>query len=200
MLVTIVEREITASIADSIEGGGLTSTNDTTVADSCYSSFNPSKCYFPESNGTSLGIGLCTEIFLSNTECESNFVVTAGATYDAFCDAFLDAADELPPPASLYFNDECPALYMPFENFYSVTEESNEELFCVGNLGACTAPVTTESGLYFDACMLGSTWRLPAPFQFTGDLCQNYTELEQLLETKEAAADAVMDFVPKKWV
>ncbi len=176
--------------------------NSTTLVDHCFSYFEPSNCYFPESdNGTSAGIGLCANILLPNSTCESNFMVTAGATYDEMCDMFLDAADQLPPPASLLFDGQCPILYMPRVTLYSVTFDSTEENYCSSAMGVCTAPQQTDDGLLFDACMLGSTWKFPVPFQFEGSICNNYTELEALLETKEEIAEEIAEFwPPEKWM
>ena len=204
-LIRQVQTEVIAG-ADA----GLNALNDqangTAMSDYCYSIFNPSKCYFPEGNGTALGIGLCTDITMPNTTCASNFVATAGATYDYFCDVFLEAADQLQPPASLYFNNaECPALYMPLDQLYSVTIESlytaNEDDVCAGALGVCTTPRETDYGLQFDACMLGASWKFPLPYQFEGSSCQNYTELTQVLESKAAiAAEAAKWWPPEEWM
>lgn len=204
-LIVGVQTEVIAGVDAGINSFNEQA-NGTAMSDYCYSIFNPSKCFFPEGNGTALGVGLCADIIMPNTTCASNFVATAGATYDYFCDVFLDAADQLEPPASLYFNNqECPALYMPLDQLYSITIESlytsNEDDFCAGALGVCTAPKQTENGLEFDACMLGATWKFPLPYQFEGNSCQNYTELTQLLETKAAvAAEAAKWWPPKKWM
>lgn len=201
MVLTLIVKQIESDILGSIEEGAnaTESTNENLAyIEDCISIFDPSNCYFPEVNDTSLGIGLCTEVFLPNTTCLSNFVVTSGATYDDFCDIFLDAADQLPAPASLYFDDQCPVLYMPQRSLYSVTPDSVDELYCSAALGVCTAPEVTGDGLSFDACMLGSSWRFPAPFQFEGPTCQNYTELETLLETRENIVEEISEYWPPK--
>ena len=195
-----IKEDLIADTTAAINGTAPNFSNETSFGDGCYSFFNTSKCYFPESNGTSLGLGFCTEIVLPNATCESNFVVTAGATYDFVCDLFLDATDQLPPPASFYFDGECPSLYIPLDNLHSFTEEPDADSYCAASLGACTTPQTTDDGLYFDACLIGSSWKLPAPFQFYGNLCQNYTELEQLLETQKIAAEEARRWVPKDWM
>mmetsp|Transcript_1545 Transcript_1545/g.1898 ORF Transcript_1545/g.1898 Transcript_1545/m.1898 type:complete len:560 (+) Transcript_1545:1461-3140(+) len=169
----------------------------------CDSSFDIENCYFPQSNDTSTGIALCSGIFLPNSTCSDDLVTASGGTYEEFCKIFQDAVDELPAPASFYFaENECPSLTMPFPNVMSsFAEGSSEEAYCASPLSACTIPYDTGDGLYFDICMLGFSYKNPFPFQFEGELCSNFTQMDLLLEKKaENAAIAAQYWPPKKWM
>ena len=63
-------------------------------------------------------------------------------------------------------------------NFLAVTSDSTEESYCTSTLNACSAPIDTYYGTYFDVCVIGfgSAYGY-LPFDFTGDLCYNYTEV-----------------------
>ena len=105
---------------------------------------------------------------------------------------------------SLVF-DECPSLYIPYpEIIYASAPGSNEEAYCLASVGACSDPYGTDDGLYgFSACALGIGVTNPAPYQFVGNSCSNYTALESVLLGKEKAIEEARDWVepylPRRW-
>ena len=170
----------------------------------CLSSFDPDSCYFPESNGTSTGLAVCSNINVSNSTCISNFANASGEAYDFMCGIFEEGVKQLPPPASLYF-DECPNLYIPFPNLmYAVSQDSTEASYCAAPMSFCTAPKATSDGLQIDVCLLVASYKNPIPFQFLGDACSNYTVMETFLQDKEShdlviAAQKEL-YYPKEWM
>jgi hypothetical protein len=170
----------------------------------CLSSFHPESCYFPESNGTSPGLAVCSNINVRNSTCISNFANATGETYDLMCGIFEEGVQQLPPPASLYF-DECPNLSFPFPNLmYAISEDSTKASYCASPMSFCTTPKATSDGLQIDVCVLGASYKNPIPFQFLGDLCSNYTIMESLLDDKEMhdlviAAQKEL-YYPKEWM
>ena len=167
---------------------------------SCFSTFNPESCYFPESDGVSIGLAVCSSVSLYDESCVNNFVNASGVIYDEACSALEGAVDQLPSPYNYLYTGECPSMYIPYPgDMYSATIESTEELYCSAPMTACTAPIETDDGsIGMDICILGTSIFQPVPYQFEGDLCSNYTQMEALLEDKVAFQSS--DFYPRKWM
>jgi len=168
----------------------------------CLAFFEPKKCYFPESNGTSAGFAICAGVSLGDPACVDRFKNATGPAFDFYCDIFQQGVEQLPPPASLIY-DECPGIYWPTGVVTTVTSDSTREMYCATNLNGCTEPVESYYGTYFDACVIGfgspiDNPLLITPFNFEGDLCSNYTEMESLLKTKAAIQEG--DYFPRKWM
>ena len=161
------------------------------LASSCFSTFNPDNCYFPNNaDGRSLGFAVCKGVSLSDKSCMKKFKKADGYIYKNLCSA-------------LELNDVsvCPPVNYPYPDaMYSRTDESTDESYCIALMSACTAPKTSnnDESIVMDSCILGTSVFQPAPFQFEGDLCSYYPRMEALLEGKAKFQSA--GYYPEKWM
>ncbi len=149
----------------------------------CGSTFDPSQCFFPESNGTSAGFAVCTGVYLWDNACSDLLEEATGPAFEFYCSIFQESVAQLPPPydylVNEYNNGTCPKVYWPKEELMSVTPDSSDESYCVTALNACSAPVQSYYGTHFDVCVIGfgSSLSDPLPFNFNGDLCSEHSEV-----------------------
>ena len=178
----------------------LNSIENMNRSSSCFSTFNPESCYFPKTGGVYTGLAVCPSISFYDESCANNFITASGKLHDEACSALESAVDQLPYPYNTMFSGECPSLYIPYpDDMFSRTIESTEELYCAGRLSACTSATKNDDGsIEMGICVLGRSALQLIPYQFVGNLCSNYTQMEGLMEDK--AALQASGYIPRKWM
>lgn len=162
---------------------------------SCYFTFDPDQCTFPDNNATGAGIAFCQNMSSDFTgdSCLSKFQTLDNSMVEFLCTIY----DRYNPFSTIV---ECPFIKAPNPNpVYAFAEGSTQDNFCSTPIAACTRETIENDKVYYEMCMVGSRFGNPQPYQFFGDLCSSFPDMKSTIEGRESYHRMIGQYLPKRW-
>eukprot|EP00594_Rhizosolenia_setigera_P004606 CAMPEP_0178953056 /NCGR_PEP_ID=MMETSP0789-20121207/8201_1 /TAXON_ID=3005 /ORGANISM="Rhizosolenia setigera, Strain CCMP 1694" /LENGTH=1011 /DNA_ID=CAMNT_0020634261 /DNA_START=593 /DNA_END=3628 /DNA_ORIENTATION=- len=167
----------------------------------CGSFVDIDNCYFPSyihnGNKTSLGMGFCKDVLISNETCVDEFEKVPDYIQSYFCSKFSNVKTYSGSDDENIFSS-CPQLYRPSnDTIMTAFDGSTTDHFCSSPITACGEINDNKKA----DCIIGLSSGL-SPFDFQGDSCQNYTkdkeDFEQVYDVVYSDEEEELTYQPQK--